>query len=64
MPAEGSYRMGNLEQDWSNPPAGRYPDIPPGYSPAQSIQRGPDRKRRRVDGQHPVSTPARLASAS
>ncbi|EUC35393.1 hypothetical protein COCCADRAFT_35123 [Bipolaris zeicola 26-R-13] len=52
MPTEGSYRMGNLEQDWSNPPAGRYPDIPPGYSPAQSMQRGPDRKRRRLDGTH------------
>jgi len=56
---EGSYRAGSVVHDWSNaPPAPeRYPDIPPGYGPAQSMQRGPDSKRRKLapDNSHAVS---------
>jgi hypothetical protein len=55
MPVEGQYRMGTLEHDWSQPPTGRYPDIPPGYGPAQNTQRGPEPKRRRLDNTHAVS---------
>lgn len=45
---EGAFRMGTLSHDWSNPPANRYSDIPPGYGPAQTIQRGPEPKRRKL----------------
>ncbi|KAF1978932.1 hypothetical protein BU23DRAFT_524583 [Bimuria novae-zelandiae CBS 107.79] len=56
---EGVYRVGSIAHDWSNAPSGqeRYPDIPPGYSPAQSMPRGPDPKRRRLgDGSSSHST--------
>jgi hypothetical protein len=49
--------MGTLEHDWSQPPAGRYPDIPPGYGPAQNMQRAPEPKRRKLDNTpHAVSS--------
>lgn len=49
---EGSFRMGTLSHEWSSPAQGAYTDIPPGYGPAQTIQRGPEAKRRKVnDGQ-------------
>ncbi|KAL6161674.1 hypothetical protein ACJQWK_08456 [Exserohilum turcicum] len=54
MPAEGSSRLGSQQQDWSNSAAGRYPNIPPGYGPAQNIQRGPEPKRRKLDNVHPT----------
>lgn len=63
LPPEGTYRLGTLEHDWSNTASTRYPDIPPGYGPAQSIQRGPDLKRRRLDDTHAVSTFVRSSSA-
>jgi len=47
---EGSFRMGTLSHDWGNTPPSRYPEIPPGYGPAQTFQRGPDAKRRKLDG--------------
>ena len=52
---EGSYRAGMLNHDWSSPNATKYPDIPPGYGPAQTIQRGPEPKRRRLGNGHAVS---------
>lgn len=52
---EGSYRMGTVSHEWSTPAASRYPDIPPGYGPAQNIQRGPEPKRRKLDNSHAVS---------
>lgn len=47
---EGAYRAGTIVHDWSNGPSTqeRYPDIPPGYGPAQSMPRGPDAKRRKL----------------
>ncbi|PVH93472.1 hypothetical protein DM02DRAFT_619267 [Periconia macrospinosa] len=47
---EGQYRAGSIVHEWSNeaPASNRYPDIPPGYSPAQSLLREPPPKRRRV----------------
>lgn len=57
---EGSFRMGTLSHDWSNSAANRYSDIPPGYGPAQNIQRGPEPKRRKLDNAHAVSTPLLL----
>lgn len=54
---EGSFRLGTLSHDWSTPPqaANRYSDIPPGYGPAQNIQRGPEPKRRKLAEGHAVS---------
>ncbi|KAF1846324.1 uncharacterized protein K460DRAFT_286653 [Cucurbitaria berberidis CBS 394.84] len=49
---EGSFRAGTLSHDWSNSPANRYSDIPPGYGPAQTIQRGPEPKRRKLADGH------------
>ncbi|KAF2822633.1 hypothetical protein CC86DRAFT_300327 [Ophiobolus disseminans] len=51
---EGSFRMGTLSHDWGNNAPGaaapsRYPDIPSGYGAAQTFQRGPDAKRRKLD---------------
>jgi hypothetical protein len=47
---EGGFRAGTIVHDWSNAPPTqeRYPDIPPGYSPAESMQRGPETKRRKL----------------
>lgn len=47
---DGSFRAGSIVHDWASaPPAQeRYPDIPPGYTPAQSISRAPEAKRRKV----------------
>ncbi|KAJ4300014.1 hypothetical protein N0V90_005263 [Kalmusia sp. IMI 367209] len=47
---EGAYRAGTIAHDWSNSPSTqeRYPDIPAGYGPAQSMQRGPEAKRRKL----------------
>jgi hypothetical protein len=47
---EGGFRAGTLVHDWSNAPPvqERYPDIPPGYGPAESMQRGPETKRRKL----------------
>ncbi|KAJ4352128.1 uncharacterized protein N0V89_007475 [Didymosphaeria variabile] len=56
---EGGFRAGSIVHDWSNAPSAqeRYPDIPPGYGPAQSMQRGPDNKRRKlVDGSSHTAT--------
>jgi hypothetical protein len=51
---EGSFRMGTLSHEWSDAAAGSYPDIPPGYGPAQNVQqREPEPKRRKLDA-HPV----------
>ena len=47
--SEGAFRMGTLSHDWSTPTANRYSDIPPGYGPAQTIQRGPETKRRKLN---------------
>jgi hypothetical protein len=49
---EGSFRMGTLSHEWGNNSApSRYPDIPPGYGPAsQAFPRGPEAKRRKLDG--------------
>ncbi|KAF1952930.1 hypothetical protein CC80DRAFT_518546 [Byssothecium circinans] len=46
---EGGYRTGSLVHDWTSapPPQGRY-DAPPGYAPAQNLQREPPPKRRRL----------------
>lgn len=52
--SEGSFRMGSISHDWSSPSTTRYPDIPPGYGPAQHIQRGPEPKRRKLDNAQPV----------
>lgn len=47
---EGGFRAGSIVHDWSSGPSAqeRYPDIPPGYGPAQSVQRGPENKRRKL----------------
>lgn len=48
---EGAFRTGGAVHDWANGPPvqdQRYPDIPPGYGPAQSLTRGPEAKRRKV----------------
>jgi hypothetical protein len=52
---DGLYRFGAINQDWSN----KYPEPPPGYGPAQGMQRGPEPKRRKIgDGNsHAVSPP-------
>lgn len=59
---EGSFRMGTLSHEWSTPAQNTYTDIPPGYGPAQAIQRGPEAKRRKVNnGQsHAVGVPIAL----
>ncbi|KAH7377266.1 hypothetical protein BKA66DRAFT_422207 [Pyrenochaeta sp. MPI-SDFR-AT-0127] len=49
---EGSFRLGSVNHDWSNPTANKYPEIPPGYGPAQNIQRGPEPKRRKLGEGH------------
>ncbi|KAF2852513.1 hypothetical protein T440DRAFT_392138 [Plenodomus tracheiphilus IPT5] len=51
---EGSFRIGALSHDWGNPASNRFQDIPPGYGPAQNIQRGPEPKRRKLDATHPT----------
>ncbi|KAF1830277.1 hypothetical protein BDW02DRAFT_609106 [Decorospora gaudefroyi] len=51
---EGSFRMGSLTHDWPTSAPGSYPNIPPGYGPAQNIQRGPEPKRRKLDSTHPT----------
>jgi hypothetical protein len=54
---DGSYRMGAINHDWSSAGQTRYSDIPPGYGPAQTIQRGPEPKRRKTgDGSSHVNT--------
>ncbi|KAF2110982.1 hypothetical protein BDV96DRAFT_583205 [Lophiotrema nucula] len=54
---EGTYRFGTVSHDWSQQ-ANRYPDAPPGYSPAQqSPHRGPEPKRRRLDGNGHATIP-------
>ncbi|KAF2124501.1 hypothetical protein P153DRAFT_326759 [Dothidotthia symphoricarpi CBS 119687] len=54
---DGTFRLGPLSQDWS-PAASRYSDIPPGYGPAQNIQRGPEPKRRKLgDGNGHATIP-------
>jgi hypothetical protein len=49
---EGSFRMGTLSHEWSSPAQSGYVNIPPGYGPAQTIQRGPEAKRRKVNKGH------------
>jgi hypothetical protein len=51
---EGSFRLGTLSHEWTDPAAGSYPDIPPGYGPAQNVQREPEPKRRKLNETHPV----------
>jgi hypothetical protein len=46
---EGGFRMGSISHDWGNSAAGGYPGVPPGYGPAQTIQRGSEAKRRKLD---------------
>jgi hypothetical protein len=58
--AEGSFRAGSYNHDWSSGPAPqRYPEIPAGYTPAQNIQhRGPEPKRRKLaDGNSHATIP-------
>ena len=56
MPPDNAYRLGSLSHEWPNSaPTNRYPDIPPGYGPAQNIQRGPESKRRKLETTHAVS---------
>jgi hypothetical protein len=53
---EGSFRMGSISHDWGNVPAVGYAAAPPGYGQAQQFQRGPEAKRRKLDGNsHAVS---------
>ncbi|KAH7092471.1 hypothetical protein FB567DRAFT_517257 [Paraphoma chrysanthemicola] len=54
---EGSFRMGTLSHDWGNAPPTRYPDVPPGYGPAQTFQQGPDPKRRKLDSNSHATIP-------
>jgi hypothetical protein len=55
---EGSFRMGSISHEWSSPAQGPYTNIPPGYGPAQTIQRGPEAKRRKVNnGQSHATIP-------
>ena len=49
---EGSFRMGTISHEWASPAPTGYANIPPGYGPAQTIQRGPEAKRRKVDPGH------------
>ena len=49
---EGSFRMGTISHEWASPAPTGYANIPPGYGPAQNIQRGPEAKRRKVDHGH------------
>lgn len=49
---EGSFRMGSLNHDWSSSGQSGYVNIPPGYGPAQTIQRGSEAKRRKVNNGH------------
>jgi hypothetical protein len=54
--SEGAFRMGSISHDWGNSPASGYAPTPPGYGPAQTFQRGPEAKRRKLDGNsHAVS---------
>ncbi|KAJ8106024.1 hypothetical protein OPT61_g9817 [Boeremia exigua] len=53
---EGSFRLGTLAHEWSSPAPGTYANIPPGYGPAQTIQRGPEAKRRKVNSGHSHAT--------
>ncbi|KAF2010676.1 hypothetical protein BU24DRAFT_427787 [Aaosphaeria arxii CBS 175.79] len=46
---EAQYRFGSINHDWSSGAVGQYPDPPPGYGPAQTAQRGPEPKRRKLD---------------
>ena len=50
---EGSFRIGSLNHGWSSSGQSGYVNIPPGYGPAQTIQRGPEAKRRKVNNGHP-----------
>ncbi|KAI1516532.1 Fungal Zn binuclear cluster domain containing protein [Pyrenophora tritici-repentis] len=52
MAPDSAYRLGSLSHEWSNSVPNRYPDIPPGYGPAQNIQRGPESKRRKLETTH------------
>ncbi|KAF2439942.1 hypothetical protein P171DRAFT_435770 [Karstenula rhodostoma CBS 690.94] len=47
---EAGFRAGSTVHAWSNAPSAQeqYPDIPPGYGPAQSMQRGSETKRRKL----------------
>lgn len=58
---DGAYRFGSVSHDWA---PNRYPEPPPGYGPAQNIQRGPEPKRRKLgDGNsHAVSAPDEFVS--
>lgn len=49
---EGSFRMGTLSHEWSSPAPTAYANIPSGYGPAQTIQRGPEAKRRKGNNGH------------
>jgi hypothetical protein len=54
---EGAYRLGSISHDWGNAAATGYAGVPPGYGPAQTFQRGPEAKRRKLDdNSHAVST--------
>lgn len=63
--SEGSFRMGTLSHEWSSPAPGAYANIPAGYGPAQTIQRGPEAKRRKVNNghSHAVGIPSALQAA-
>ncbi|KAF2027734.1 hypothetical protein EK21DRAFT_71238 [Setomelanomma holmii] len=54
---EGSYRMGTLSHEWGPPAQNRFPDIPPGYGPAQTFQQGPDAKKRKLDASSHATIP-------
>jgi hypothetical protein len=52
---QGAFRLGGINHDWADPAPSGYAAAPPGYGPAQTFQRGPDAKRRKLDGDsHPT----------
>lgn len=56
--AEGAFRFGGINHDWSDPATSGYaPAVPPGYGEAQDLHRGPEAKRRKLDGNSHATIP-------
>ncbi|KAH5473330.1 hypothetical protein HBI64_005010 [Parastagonospora nodorum] len=53
----GSYRFGSIGHDWADSAPNGYAAAPPGYGPAQNLQRSPDAKRRKLDGDSHATIP-------
>ncbi|KAH6639320.1 hypothetical protein C7974DRAFT_129000 [Boeremia exigua] len=53
---DASFRMGALSHEPPTPAPSAFAHIPPGYGPAQTIQRGPEAKRRKVSAGHSHAT--------